>query len=78
MATWRVDDKEQTSLTLTLRPIGPWFIHPPNMPTIMLSDELRVSLLIDAIYGCWNEQLVRACFSAADAELVLKIPLNMN
>jgi hypothetical protein len=46
--------------------------------TILLPDELKVIFLIDRISGCWDEDLVRACFSAADSDLVLKIALNMN
>jgi hypothetical protein len=73
---WRVGDGEQISLTRD-RWVPGSSTH-QICPTILLPDGLKVSFLINGISSCWNEGLVRACFSAADADLVLKLPVSMN
>jgi len=45
---------------------------------IQLTYDLKVSFLIDADSGSWNEELVRACFNNEDAEIILKIPPSSN
>jgi len=50
----------------------------PLHPMVQIPDELKVNALIDESTRQWNEELIRICFSSADAERILSIPLSHN
>jgi len=50
----------------------------PICPTVDIPDDLKVNYLIDESSRKWNEELVRICFSPADAERILNIALSHN
>ena len=50
----------------------------PIHPMVQIPDELKVNALIDESTRQWNEELIRICFSSADAERIISIPLSHN
>jgi len=50
----------------------------PLHPMVQIPDELKVNALIDESTRQWNEELIRICFSSANAECILSIPLSHN
>ena len=47
-------------------------------PPIGLTEETTVQALINHDRRCWNEQLVRHCFSSEQAEEILHLPLSQH
>ena len=73
---WRVGNGEEIRITKDKWiPDAP--CH-PICPTVDIPDDLKVNSLIDESSRKWNEELVRICFSPADAERILNIALSHN
>ena len=50
----------------------------PILPIVQMSDDLKVSSLMDQSSKQWNEELVWICFRPADAECIINIALSHN
>jgi hypothetical protein len=73
---WRVGNGEEIRITK-----DKWIPDAPRhpiFPTVDIPDDLKVCSLIDESSRKWNKELVRICFSPADAECILNIALSHN
>lgn len=49
----------------------------PQSHVRVLDSDVKVSELIDLDIGCWNRDLVKACFDPVEATQILNIPLSL-
>jgi hypothetical protein len=73
---WRVGNGR--TISLTRDHWIPGVLHQLAQPIIPIPEDLKLNFLIDEQHKQWKEELVRACYSEENANMILKIPLSHN